>query len=166
MTEPIWRSTARVLPINDAGQILLLHGWTPQAPDSPYWFTVGGAVEDGETLVEAASRELLEETGIRLLPEAMGEPLGIGHLEFDWDRRHVSQDETYFCCRVGDAVVSLAGLDDFERRTTDDARWWAPDELAASGESVNDDILGFMHAAVQMPPNRDVWVGRTDLGTC
>ena len=39
------RQTARVLPINQSGQVLLLLGYDPARPDAPYWFTIGGAVE-------------------------------------------------------------------------------------------------------------------------
>jgi hypothetical protein len=42
------RTTARVLPIDTDGQVLLLHGWDPHNPESPYGFTIGGAVEEGE----------------------------------------------------------------------------------------------------------------------
>ena len=46
--------------------MLLLHGWDPLKPQTPYWFTIGGGVEAGETTAQAASRELLEEVGIRM----------------------------------------------------------------------------------------------------
>ena len=51
-TAPIHRTSARVIPINASGRVLLLHG------HDPYWFTIGGAVEPGESLEAAAVREL------------------------------------------------------------------------------------------------------------
>ena len=30
------------------GRVLLLHGWDPHHPDHPFWFTIGGAVEEGD----------------------------------------------------------------------------------------------------------------------
>ncbi|MGI8415735.1 MAG: hypothetical protein ACR2P2_05900 [Nakamurella sp.] len=43
------RKTARVLPIDADGRILLMHGWDPAKPESPFWFTIGGAIEPGRT---------------------------------------------------------------------------------------------------------------------
>ena len=61
---PWRRYTARVLPVDAAGRVLLLHGWDPRHPDRPFWFTIGGAAEAGESLRDAGARELREETGL------------------------------------------------------------------------------------------------------
>jgi 8-oxo-dGTP pyrophosphatase MutT (NUDIX family) len=57
-TTPIQRTSARVVPVNTSGRVLLLHGRDPARPESPYWFTIGGVVEPGESLAAAAVREL------------------------------------------------------------------------------------------------------------
>jgi 8-oxo-dGTP pyrophosphatase MutT (NUDIX family) len=72
---PWRRSTARVLPVDADGRVLLLHGWDPHYPERPFWFTIGGAAEFGESLRDAAARELYEETRIRVDPEQLGEPI-------------------------------------------------------------------------------------------
>ena len=55
--------------------MLLLHGWDPRRPQDPFWFTIGGAAEGGETLPEAAARELREEAGITVDVADIGEPI-------------------------------------------------------------------------------------------
>src|SRR5215218_9944265 len=94
------RVTARVLPVNPAGEVLLLHGWDPAVPEVPYWFSVGGACEPGEPLREAATRELFEETGIAADPNVL-EPVAIETgVEFDWGPYHLVQDQSWIALAI------------------------------------------------------------------
>src|SRR3954451_6952561 len=88
------RTTARVLPVRPDGKVLLLHGWDPLKPQTPYWFTIGGAVNDGETLAEAGTRELREEVGIVLPPESLGDPVATNTIEFVWSGCPIIQRQT------------------------------------------------------------------------
>src|ERR1700722_2782481 len=59
------RLTARVLLLDPAGRILLMKGRLPGRPAGPeFWYSVGGGVDEGETLAQAAAREIVEETGL------------------------------------------------------------------------------------------------------
>jgi 8-oxo-dGTP pyrophosphatase MutT (NUDIX family) len=62
--EPTLRQAARVLVIDPAGRVLLLEGFDPAEPDSRYWITIGGGLDDGEEAAQAALRERWEEAGI------------------------------------------------------------------------------------------------------
>ena len=142
------RVCARVLPVNAAGEVLLLHGWDPEVPESPYWFSVGGAVEPGETLAEAGAREMFEETGIRVEPEALGDPIGREDLEFDWGPWHLVQDQTWFAVRLDDAEVHFKGLEPLEVGTIDASQWWTPEALDSDGKAASGTLTDMMRTAV------------------
>ena len=53
-----------IFPVNEAGQILLLEGAQNKKIWAGYWNGLGGHVEQGETILAAARRELFEESGL------------------------------------------------------------------------------------------------------
>ena len=150
----VQRVTARVLPVNPAGEVLLLHGWDPVAPDAPYWFSVGGACEPGESLAEAAARELFEETGITADPRAFGEPIATeAGVEFDWGPYHLVQDQSWFALPVdADVTIHFRGLEALEVGTIDRAAWWLPDALDADGTAAGDALTAMMRRAIEAIP--------------
>jgi 8-oxo-dGTP diphosphatase len=102
------------------GRVLLVRRGQP--PSADHWAVPGGRVCLGESLQQAAEREIFEETGVRI---AAGEPVySFDHIERDSDGR----------IRFHYVIVDLAA--DYIRgevRAGDDARearWVAPEELA------------------------------------
>ncbi|WP_186404589.1 NUDIX hydrolase [[Actinomadura] parvosata] len=135
---PLRRFTARVLPIDEQGRVLLLHGFDPAQPERRFWFTIGGAVEDGETLQEAAARELYEEVGIRAGVEEFTGPHAEALIEFEWGEYAFTQDQAFFAIRVGEAAaVSFDHMEQIEKDTTIEHRWWSEEELESTTEVVH-----------------------------
>jgi 8-oxo-dGTP pyrophosphatase MutT (NUDIX family) len=145
----IRRKTGRVLPVDPAGRVLLLHGWDPDRPDEPFWFTIGGAAEDGESLRDAAARELREEAGITVDPAQLGEPIASSTVEFSWAGYQFIQEQTFFAVAVDEAQVSFAGQDQWERATIDKWAWLSADDLAADPDPAPDDIPPLITAAAE-----------------
>src|SRR5579872_4954968 len=60
------RQASRLLLINENNRVLLFRfvHKVGSLAGQDYWATPGGGLEDGETFVDAARRELFEETGI------------------------------------------------------------------------------------------------------
>jgi 8-oxo-dGTP pyrophosphatase MutT (NUDIX family) len=145
------RVCARVLPVNPSGEVLLLHGWDPAAPDAPYWFSIGGAADGDETLVDAAVREMREETGIVIQPAELSGPIAREDAEFDWGTWRLVQDQTYFALALtaDPTEISFDGLEPVERTSIDAAAWWAPEALEADGSAANQRLPEIMRQAVR-----------------
>ncbi len=117
---PDQRPEAAVLAVViRAGQVLLVQRANP--PDAGLWGFPGGKVEFGETLVQAAERELLEETGVRATAQEV-----IGAVEA-WDRTADGRLQRHFVL-IAVRCEWLAG----EPLAADDAldaRWVALDGM-------------------------------------
>jgi 8-oxo-dGTP pyrophosphatase MutT (NUDIX family) len=139
------------MPVDPEGRVLLLHGWDPHHPERPFWFTIGGAAEDGESLRDAAARELYEETRISVDPAQLGEPIAEQTIEFSWGGHHILQDQVFYAVPVTSAEalgVSLEGLDQWEQATTDKYGWLAASDLDGDERPAHPDIPDLMRAAV------------------
>ncbi|CAL9555586.1 hypothetical protein SUDANB120_04535 [Streptomyces sp. enrichment culture] len=129
-----FRKVSRVVLLDPADRILLLHGFEPAAPEVDWWFTPGGGLEGAETREEAALRELAEETGITEVE--LGPVLWRRHCAFPFDGRRWEQDEWYFLARTGQTRTEMKGLTELERRSVTGARWWTVEELLTTRETV------------------------------
>jgi 8-oxo-dGTP pyrophosphatase MutT (NUDIX family) len=128
------RRSGRVLPIDAEGRVLMLRGFDPADPAHLFWFTVGGAPEHGETLAEAAARELREEVGILADAASLGDPVFYRTTQFGFDGTRYQQEEEYFLLRVGAPEVSMDGMEDIEKQTVLGYRWLSPADLEALSE--------------------------------
>ncbi|MYW18190.1 NUDIX domain-containing protein [Streptomyces sp. SID2955] len=132
------RESARVLLTDEHDRLLLLRFRVdPDASDSGHgWCTPGGGVEDGETLAEAAARELREETGLAVQPTALGAAVAetSGYADVGW-AEGIFRD-VFFHLRVTAHQVDVTGLEANERRYHAGHRWWHVADLAATDETV------------------------------
>lgn len=130
--------------------MLLLHGWDPARPDDPFWFTIGGAAEPGETLRQAGARELREEVGITVDEAQLGEPFETAPIKFCWAGVHFDQDQTFYAVSVAGADVTFDGQESLERATIDRHGWLRPEELenGEAGRPADPGIPRLMRLAV------------------
>ena len=146
---PVLRTAARVLPVSPTGEVLLLQARDPARPDDLHWVSIGGAVDAGESLPEAAVRELREETGVVVPVEALSPPLHRVSHPFSWAGTDYLSDNTFFALPLDrDVEVSLAGLEPAEVGNVLAAAWWRPEALVADGGAASSDLPDIMTIAI------------------
>lgn len=144
----IVRNTARVVPVADDGTCLLLLEAPPARPE-PHWVPIGGAIDPGEGVLDAAVRELFEETGIVAAPGDLIGPIGQVTAEVSWNGDDYIGESTLFALPLGkDTEVSFEHLVPEEVDTVFEARWLSPEEAVADGRLVWPELPDIMTSAI------------------
>ena len=130
------RRTARVLLVDDRDRILLFADSDPGIPGSGWWITPGGGIDPGESDLDAAVRELEEETGVRISAEELVGPILVRPVVHGYSDVVIDQEDVFFACWVPAFEVTDAGHTEEERLTMTAHRWWSRAELAATTEEV------------------------------
>jgi 8-oxo-dGTP pyrophosphatase MutT (NUDIX family) len=147
--EPMHRVSARVLPVSPDGEVLLLQDRDPTYPGVLRWGTIGGALDPGETLQEAAVRELYEETGLVADPASLTRPFHRSTHDFSYDGVTYRGDNTFFALPISrDVEVSFDHLVPEEVGNVVAWGWLTPEALAADGTAIGADLPGLVAQAV------------------
>ena len=136
------RPTVRLLLLDPDKRILLMKiddaGKYDDDPalmlPSPRWITLGGGIEDGETVEEAASREAWEESGI--------EGIMIGPAVWTWDCIRLLHGNpglykhTFVVAHAPTCETDFANWTEQEKAVVKELRWWTLKELQRTSEAV------------------------------
>ncbi|WP_067181630.1 NUDIX hydrolase [Microtetraspora niveoalba] len=123
------RAAARVVVLDQDDRILLLRY---DEGNGVFWATPGGALEPGETHVQAAVRELHEELGVEAVE--IGFEIATRAKEHVINGELTRQVERYFVARVPAGEVNPS-----RATQTDDIlawQWWSLSELGATHQTV------------------------------
>lgn len=154
------RTTVRVLLTDDAGRTLLFEDSDPGLGDARWWVTPGGGIDEGENEVEAAVREVSEETGLRLDPSALLGPVARRHVVHGYTDRVIEQDEAFYLARVPHFEVDTSAHTPDEKLTLQQHRWWTMEELRSTDDWVwPNELVELLHLLEE----RDRWP--VELGT-
>jgi 8-oxo-dGTP diphosphatase len=133
------RSSARVLLLNPAGEVLLFHFEHHAGPLAGYafWATPGGGLQPGETPEQAAERELLEETGL-VCHDGVGAVLHEREFPMTMpDGERVLAQESYFAVVLQrDICIDTGRWTPLERQVMNAHRWWSPKALDSTHELI------------------------------
>lgn len=129
------RKTARVLLIDEQHRILLfLTHFDPDVKLPPRWITPGGGIDEGESTIDAAVRELFEETGIQVSAQILGESVWETSGRWLWGDGRNFHDftDTFFLHRINQTFeLDRSNWTPDEHRDVLDYRWWSPEDFLA-----------------------------------
>lgn len=124
------RSGARVI-VHCGDQVLYLHDCDPGIAGPGWWVLPGGGIDDGEQPLQAAARELYEETGIRVSPEELLGPVAHRLVTHGYSDRVLVQDELFYRLPVAAPIeVEAAGLTPGEQLRMGEWGWFDAEERA------------------------------------
>ena len=137
--------TVKLLLVDEQDRVLLIRSTDPSS-GAQCWYPVGGGVETGESLQQAAHREAREETGLTSLP--VGAPVWTREHQYEYDGRTVDVHEDWLLHKVTNYEPSPAGLTEFEAKTIAGFRWWHAEDLASTTDTVFPSRLGDLLSAL------------------
>jgi 8-oxo-dGTP pyrophosphatase MutT (NUDIX family) len=120
----------KLLLLDEDDRLLLIHAKDPQT-QAECWYPVGGGIEPGETLQEAAAREAYEETGLVDLPPGL--PVWRREHTYEFDGRAIEVHEKWLMHTVDRFDPAPAHLSEYEARSILGFRWWQAQELLTDG---------------------------------
>jgi 8-oxo-dGTP pyrophosphatase MutT (NUDIX family) len=131
------RSVVRLVVLDSAGKVLLFHTHDPTYPELGEWWELpGGGIEPGEAHVEAAIRELHEETGIVATEAQVGEPTWRRQATFRYRGERRLQHEVVVTVRLSAESPSVDGALRMGHEDEDyfADRWWHVTDIVESTE--------------------------------
>ena len=131
------RETARIMLVDEQNRIFLLKThFDPEVGLPPRWLTPGGGIDSGESTLEAAVRELYEETGMTVDPEGLGEPALVASGRWDWadGLSYHTYTDTIYELKVTNFQPDTSRFTHDELRDILEYRWWPVEEILESQE--------------------------------
>ncbi len=134
------RKTARLILLNPNNEVLLMNIKSKDVSDPnkpierPFWVTIGGKIENGESLFEAAVREVAEETGHEDV--LIGPTIWQGAVVLNWKGVPTELQETFLVAHTNKYEIIRDGLSQEEQDVVQKYKWWSAAELQSTTDII------------------------------
>lgn len=136
------RNSIKILLLNDKNEILLMCANDPKTVSENgkyygrFWFPIGGKIEKGEDLFEAAIREIYEETGLKREEIELGPIVWFGEFNLKLHGILTKLKEKFIVVKTKKNKVSLTNLDDWEKKVVEEIAWFSLEKIKNSKEVI------------------------------
>jgi ADP-ribose pyrophosphatase YjhB (NUDIX family) len=141
MTLPL-RRTVRIVLLNEADELLLMCMDDPEIRSigslygGHFWTLIGGEIEVNETLLDAAARELFEETDIGPHDVEFGPVVWQGDLDLILHGVPAHIEQQFIVARTLEKTTSLANLTPSETVAVRQLAWFSLPSIVSSAERI------------------------------
>lgn len=132
----------RIVLLNQRNELLLMKAEDPSTTEidgtynGPFWFLIGGQIEEGEAVEETALREIYEETGLKSDQIQLGPVIWYGDFNLVLSGQKRTMKQQFIVARTESVAVSLHALTNAEKKVVKKLEWFSLDRLRKTQEIV------------------------------
>ncbi len=135
-------SSVRIILLNSKNELLLMCADDPKTTtlkgkyNGRFWYTVGGQIEDGESIEQAALREIYEETGIKREKVVLGPVVWFGEFDLILSGIATRLKQVFIVARTAENNFTLKNLTAEEQAVVQRLDWFSLQRIQTSTEVV------------------------------
>lgn len=129
------RKSVKILLFNAKNQLLLIGVDDPETTSlggvyhGPFWVPVGGKIEEGESILDAAYRELFEETGLQRSDVELGPTVWCGTFDILLAGVPTKIDQVFLVAHTIKEDVHADHIKGREKGVVTALRWFSEEEI-------------------------------------